>query len=446
MTGMKGKLFLGRYEVQRQLGEGGMGRVYLARQLDLQRHVVVKVMHEHLAADPQFHERFEREMLLMARFQHPYSVALYDASLNDPAGPCLVMEYIRGVTLEELLLRSHRLSPGRVGRILGQVCEVLQAAHGAGFMHRDLKPANIMIQDADSGYEKVKVMDFGLAKLLDPRSIKRLDANSDQFAIGTPAYMSPEQVRGDEMDHRSDLYSLGIILYETLTGRVPFDGTSTMEVLLAHTKEPPRDMADSDVWVPPAVESVVRKCLAKDPAERPASARELNELYQQALEAGDEAPAPAGEVPEEPAATEVAEPQASAQPIIPDDPAAVVFQLQAWMPEHVAAYKLRGFIEDMGGQLVESVPGRIRVHLGGRGSTYHVPRGRLAWLGIGTGHSIELNLHMQHQQTDKQNELRLTAVFRFLGRSLVANWRNVCTQIFCDLRAYLVGASGTVAS
>src|SRR6185436_8678750 len=126
---MVGRMFLGRYEALRLLGEGGMGRVYLAKQIDLGRQVVVKVMHDHIAADPKFRERFQRETLLMARFQHPYAVTLYDASLNDPQGPCIVMEYIKGVSLDSLLVANRRMQPARVGRLLRQLCEVLQAAH-----------------------------------------------------------------------------------------------------------------------------------------------------------------------------------------------------------------------------------------------------------------------------------------------------------------------------
>src|SRR3954452_16934700 len=139
---MLGRVFLGRYETIRLLGEGGMGRVYLARQLDLGRQVVVKVMHDHIASDPTFRERFQRETLLMARFQHPYAVTLYDAKLDDPQGPCIVMEHIRGVTLDTLIRRNGRLSPARVDRILGQICEALYAAHAEGIIHRDLKPGN----------------------------------------------------------------------------------------------------------------------------------------------------------------------------------------------------------------------------------------------------------------------------------------------------------------
>src|ERR671939_286266 len=167
---MVGRVFLGRYEAVRLLGEGGMGRVYLARQTDLGRQVVVKVMHDHIAAEATFRERFQRETLLMARFQHPYAVTLYDASLNDPQGPCIVMEYIRGVTLDQMLVKNTRLSAPRIGRLLSQLCEVLQAAHAEGIVHRDLKPANLMVVDPDTPYELLKVMDFGLAKPIDPDS------------------------------------------------------------------------------------------------------------------------------------------------------------------------------------------------------------------------------------------------------------------------------------
>src|SRR5713226_10467699 len=143
---MLGRIFLGRYEAIKLLGEGGMGRVYLAKQTDLGRQVVIKVMHDHIASDPKFRDRFQRETLVMARFQHPYAVTLYDASLDDPQGPCIVMEYIRGITLDSLLKNNNgRLTPARVGRLLGQLCDVLHAGHSEGIVHRDLKPANLMV-------------------------------------------------------------------------------------------------------------------------------------------------------------------------------------------------------------------------------------------------------------------------------------------------------------
>jgi serine/threonine-protein kinase len=435
---MKGKLILSRYEIQRQLGEGGMAKVYLARQIDLQRHVVVKIMHDHLAANPKFRERFQQEMLLMARFQHPYAVPLHDASLCDPVGPCLIMEYVKGITLETLLGNNRRLSTIRVGRLVQQLCEVLQSAHGQGFIHRDLKPANVMVVDADSAYEKIKVMDFGLAKLIGSKSLKRPVSSSGEFAIGTPAYMSPEQVNGGETDNRSDLYSLGIIMYEMLTGRLPFDGLSTMDTLLAHTTEPPPGMTSPEVWVPPSIEAVVLKCLAKKPADRPASARDLALMYEQALLAEEAAVHQAGDTNHEGNTT-------NDRPVaLASDPTTVVFQLQAWMPEKVAATKLEGFIHDVGGKLVENAAGCIKVHLGGKGSTYKVPRSRLSWFGLDSGHSIELELQMEYGRNGNPSHLSMNVVFRFLGRTLVNNWRGVCNQIFCDLRAYLLGNAGTL--
>jgi serine/threonine-protein kinase len=483
---MLGRVFMGRYETIRLLGEGGMGRVYLARQLDLGRQVVVKVMHDHIAADSKFRERFTRETLLMARFQHPYAVTLYDASLNDPQGPCIVMEYIRGMSLDQLLQNNGRLTPARVGRLLYQLCEVLQAAHTLGIVHRDLKPANLMIVDPDTPYELLKVMDFGLAKLLTPDQFAKITQTHTEFAVGTPGYMCPEQARGDEMDGRGDLYSVGVILYELLTGRLPFAGRSTMDLLLAHVTEepPPFSFLANKVEVPPVIEDVVHRCLAKSPAERPRSARELAEMYEAALTAEL---APPADLPPPPptvitpsARLRAAEEEAARSPVRPSgevkpgedertvavpitpltpppqetdteayDPFAVVHHLEAWMPERIAAYKLRGFVHDVGGEIVASVPGRIQVRVGGRGSMYSAPRQGLSWLSIGRrAGMIDMELRLDHADPSRENQLRITVIFRAPGTDLNASmaWRNLCTQIFCDLRGYLMGQTGTVSN
>lgn len=466
---MLGRIFMGRYETLRLLGEGGMGRVYLARQLDLGRQVVVKVMHDHIAADPKFRERFTRETLLMARFQHPYAVTLHDASLNDPQGPCIVMEYIRGVTLDQLLQSNVRLTPARVGRLLYQLCEVLQAAHSLGIIHRDLKPSNLMIVDPNTPYELLKVMDFGLAKMLAPDQFAKITQTHTEFAVGTPGYMCPEQARGDDMDGRGDLYSVGVILYELLTGQLPFAGRSTMDLLLAHvTEEPPSlSMAAAELEALPAIEAVVRRCLAKNADDRPRSARELAELYEAALtEAPFSAvPAPAavsgpcidngnGRKAEQRIAPDartqavpITPPAAapSAQATQPHDPFSVVHHLQAWMPERIAEYKLRGFIHDVGGEMIASLPGRIHVRFGGRGSVYMAPRQGRSWLGIGRrAGTIDMELRLEHADANRGGQLRITVVFRSSGNDLNTDlaWRNVCTQIFCDLRGYLMGQNG----
>jgi serine/threonine-protein kinase len=440
-------MFLGRYETIRLLGEGGMGRVYLAKQLDLGRQVVIKVMHDHIAADPKFCERFQRETLLMARFQHPYVVALYDASLNDPQGPCIVMEYIRGIALDVLLQRNGRLSAPRAGRLLGQICEALQAAHQQGIIHRDLKPANLMVVDADTPYEKIKVMDFGLAKLVvsHPLSSKNASDTGADFAVGTPGYISPEQVRGEEVDHRSDLYSVGVILFELLAGRLPFTGDETMDVLLAHATEPPPTFASigASAWVTPAIEAVVMKCLAKKPEDRPASPRDLAELYESAL-LSEQEPDNGEANPDVTAAANGTDmPQEATRPASKQtDPFEVVHEMEAWMPEAIASHKLRGFVNDVGGEVMESLPGRIRVRLGGKGSIYEIANGPLAWLGLGRRNGlIDMELQLERNSTGPQNRLHITVRMRPPDKIMAANpsWRTRASRIFCDLRAYLVG-------
>ncbi len=484
---MPGRVFLGRYETVRLLGEGGMGRVYLAEQKDLGRQVVVKVMHDHIAADPKFRERFARETLLMARFQHPYAVSLYDASSTDPNGPCIVMEYLRGVGLDTILQKAGKLNPARVGRLLGQFCEVLQAAHDAGIIHRDLKPANIMIVDPDTGHEIVKVMDFGLAKLLAPGELQVTETNTE-FAVGTPGYMCPEQARGEEMDQRGDLYSVGVLLYEMLTGRLPFAGRTTMEMLLAHaTEEAPSFAAVGAAGcVPYAVEQLVHDCLSKNPAERPNAARLLAQRYETAMN-GSATGAAARATPQptsgsHPAATVVRQAAplrpvdrvpprvmpsgrvaivphiqtaATAGPSDPtplpaDDPLAVIYHMDAWMPERIATYKVRGFIDDAGGEVIESVPGRIRVRLGGKGCVYATPKraNSLSWLGFNRKqNTFEMELRLQRGENQREAQMRITLVLHAPSPEVSTDgiWQKLCAQIYCDLRAYLMAQGGAVA-
>jgi serine/threonine protein kinase len=455
---MIGRVFLGRYETRRLLGEGGMGRVYLARQTDLGRDVVIKVMHEHIAADPKFRDRFQRETLLMARFHHPGAVTLYDASLNDPLGPCIVMEYVKGVNLEGMLARNGRMSAPRVGRIIGELCEVLQAAHDEGIIHRDLKPANLMVIDPDTPQERIKVMDFGLAKLVDGEMLRKVTDTNVDFAVGTPGYICPEQVRGEEMDHRGDLYSVGVMMYELLTARLPFNGPSSMDILLAHATEHPPSFKELGLkgWVPREVEELVFECLAKDPEHRPQHARELAERFDTALErAKAKLEARAAEGPQSgsshvmPAIAPsrpwedtlpVAGSLTPAQPTPGREQSALPFQMEAWMPEKIAIMKLRGFVHDVGGEVVESVPGLIKVRLGGRKTP---SGGALSWLGLGrrvTG-PIDVELHLQHAHPGQENRLTVHVLFRPSHPRLLAdkNWRQRCNQVFAELRAHLMG-------
>jgi serine/threonine protein kinase len=456
---MIGRVFLGRYETRRLLGEGGMGKVFLARQLDLTRDVVIKVMHEHIAADTKFRDRFQRETLLMARFHHPGAVTLYDASLSDPHGPCIVMEYVKGVNLESMLAKNGKMSAPRVGRIMGDLCEVLQAAHDEGIIHRDLKPANLMIVEPDTPRERIKVMDFGLAKLIDGEILRKVTDTNVDFAVGTPGYICPEQVRGEEMDNRGDLYSVGVMMYELLTGRLPFQGPTSMDILLAHATEQPPTFAELGLagWVPREVEQLVFDCLAKDPTDRPQTARELAERYDTALDramaklearaaAGTGAPVKTGagggvsSPPDDPQDTLTG--SATRTPLHQDgtrEETALPFHLEAWMPERVAIMKLRGFVHDAGGEVLESLPGLIKVRLGGRKGT---ASGAFAWLGLGRRSGVvDVELHLQHNHPGDENRLTVHVLFRPSHPRLLKDdeWRKRCSQIFIELRAYLMG-------
>jgi serine/threonine-protein kinase len=291
-------------------------------------------------------------------------------------------------------------------------------------------------------------MDIGLAKPIVHDPSLPFPLTNGDFTVGTPGYMCPEQAKGEEMDHRGDLYSVGAILFELLAGRLPFSGASTMDVLMAHaTEEPPR-FADVGAlgFVSAPVESVVLKCLAKNPDDRPSSARELAERYEQALleqEAGTEVL----ENDKAPAAAPVRNGTPASAPVLANDPLAQIHYLEAWMPEKIAAYKLRGFVQDVGGELLESVPGRIRVRFGGRNCAYEAPRDNsFSWFGLARkSNYIDMELHL-HRPDPGRDNLQITVVLRPGSRNVSNDerWRNRCVQIFCDLRGYLMGQTGAV--
>ena len=243
---MAEQVFLGRYKVIRPLDEGGMSRLYLARHTLQNREVVVKVLKPELLAQPKPREHFRREIHIMSRFQHPNAVQYVDGAPNDPAGPVLVMEYLRGVDLATLLHRHGKLTPERAGRLLSQLCEVLQACHDAGIIHRDVKPGNLMILNPGIPEESVKLMDFGLAKMTSGLYIApdELQNYPEPSASGTPEYICPEVVRGMSVEPRSDVYSVGVLLYEMLAGRRPFEGENPQHLMRCHDKLMPPKFAE----------------------------------------------------------------------------------------------------------------------------------------------------------------------------------------------------------
>ncbi|CAM4355554.1 Serine/threonine-protein kinase PknB [Mycobacterium basiliense] len=260
-----------RYELGDILGFGGMSEVHLARDLRLHRDVAVKVLRADLARDPSFYLRFRREAQNAAALNHPAIVAVYDTGeAETPTGPLpyIVMEYVNGVTLRDIVHTDGPMPPKRAIEVIADACQALNFSHQNGIIHRDVKPANIMISTTNA----VKVMDFGIA-----RAIADSGNSVTQTAavIGTAQYLSPEQARGDSVDARSDVYSLGCVLYEVLTGEPPFTGDSPVAVAYQHVREDPIPPSERHEGIPADLDAVVLKALAKNPENRYQTAAEM---------------------------------------------------------------------------------------------------------------------------------------------------------------------------
>ncbi|HWX45934.1 MAG TPA: serine/threonine-protein kinase [Solirubrobacteraceae bacterium] len=269
------------YRIDGTLGEGGMGTVYRATQLSLERVVALKVLTAELSADPGFRERFRREGLLQAALDHPNIVTVYEAGETDNR-LFLAMRMVEGPTLKDLILRR-QLDDRRALRLLTQVAEALDAAHAKGLIHRDVKPQNVLVGAGDHAY----LADFGLTKSHDDAAM----TETGQF-VGTIDYISPEQARGERATARSDVYALTAVLCECLTGQVPYVRATEERALLAHLTEPPPRLSQVRSDLPAAMDEVVAEGMAKDPNDRPASAGELMLKARRALGAVPEAPAP----------------------------------------------------------------------------------------------------------------------------------------------------------
>jgi eukaryotic-like serine/threonine-protein kinase len=264
------RLLGSRYEIGETLGYGGMAEVHRGRDVRLGREVAVKVLRADLARDPSFQARFRREAQAAASLNHPAIVAVYDTGEEDVYGnqPYIVMEYVEGRTLREVLKSEGRLMPRRAMEVVADVCAALDFSHRNGIVHRDVKPGNVMITRTGA----VKVMDFGIA-----RAVADNAATVTQTAavIGTAQYLSPEQARGETVDARSDVYSTGVLLFELITGHPPFTGDSPVAVAYQHVREnaPPPSTINPDV--PPELDAIVLKAMAKNPANRYQSAGEM---------------------------------------------------------------------------------------------------------------------------------------------------------------------------
>ncbi len=266
----------GRFKIQELLGEGAAGEVFVAEHADLGRRYAIKVLKETVEADATMVERFRREARAAGRLDHPNIVYISDFGRMEDGRLYLVMEYVPGNTLQHELKAT---SPGKLPRsraleIIRQTADALQAAHEAGVVHRDIKPGNLLLSSAPGGGDRVKILDFGLAKIMIGSDLTALTGRGEMF--GTPAYMSPEQARGDSIDAKTDLYALGILAFELLTGRLPFISKSIPHMMLSHQQEPvpaPQSLLGPDEPPLPAeLTEVMLQCLAKDPEHRPDSA------------------------------------------------------------------------------------------------------------------------------------------------------------------------------
>jgi eukaryotic-like serine/threonine-protein kinase len=313
-------IFNGRYELHRRLGRGGMAEVYLARDQLLDRPVAVKVLFPALATDAGFVERFRREAQAAANLQHPNIVSVFD--WGEANGTYfIVMEYVEGHTLADTLRDEGRLHPDRAAEITADIAAALGFAHRNRVVHRDVKPGNVLIT-RDGG---VKVADFGIARAISDSSDQNLTKTGS--VMGTATYFSPEQARGAQVDPRSDLYSLGVVLYEMITGRPPFAGDSAVAIAYKHVQENPVPPRRIDPALPETLEAITLKCLAKNPANRYPSAQDLRADLRRYLDGSRIMAEPVLAPPMDPGATGLMAPTGYG------DQTALVAGPVAWQPE-----------------------------------------------------------------------------------------------------------------
>ena len=278
-------LFAGRYRLEDRLGVGGMSTVQLAFDTRLERYVAVKLLAEHLAADDGFVQRFRREALAAARLVHPNIVQVYDFGTDDASGrQFIAMEYVEGKSGAELLREHGRLEAEEVVDLCAQACRGLDYAHRNGVVHRDIKPGNVLRNPEGI----VKIADFGIAKAADDSDITRVGS-----VIGTAAYLAPEQARGEPAGPASDLYALGVVAYQLISGRLPYQGASLTDLARQQEEGLPTDVSQLVPECPPALSAAIMRALVADPARRYTSAPEMERGLREGLRGV--APAPTGD-------------------------------------------------------------------------------------------------------------------------------------------------------
>ncbi|NWG08603.1 MAG: protein kinase [Chloroflexi bacterium] len=277
---------VGKVRIEKFLARGGMAEVYLGTHLTLERPVAVKVMHSYIEESPELQTRFQREARVVAGLRHPNIVQIYDFDTHE-GHPYIVMEFLRGTSLAAYLRHLHEkkevLPHVKIGRLLGSLASGLEYAHTQGVVHRDIKPANILLHSKVGDFTVERPLSKNIEPIITDFGLVRIVHSATQTASGmvsgTPAYMSPEQAQGVKVDHRTDIYSLGVVLYEMLAGRVPFEGDSTMAVIYKHINEPPPPIDD----IPEQIQAVITKALAKDPNDRYQNVRDLAADFMDAI-------------------------------------------------------------------------------------------------------------------------------------------------------------------
>jgi serine/threonine-protein kinase len=273
------------FQVVSLLGEGGMGKVYKGRQEAVGRDVAIKTLHKELLDKEQIAKRFQREARAASKLRHQNAIEVFAfGQIEAPKQPFdgmpyMVMEFVSGKSLHKTIQEAGKLTEARATHIMLQVCDVLEEAHTQGIIHRDLKPENIVLTERSRNKDFVKVLDFGIAKLLQEEEAGGTKLTKAGTVFGTPEYLSPEQASGTAVDHRSDIYSLGIILYEMLSGKVPFHADTAVGLLIKHVNEAPKPLREfaPSAGISEGMERIVMKALAKDPAERQQSVAELGD-------------------------------------------------------------------------------------------------------------------------------------------------------------------------
>jgi serine/threonine-protein kinase len=265
-----GRIINDRFTISALIARGGMGKVYRAEQAPLGRVCALKVLNPNYQGDkdPEFHKRFFLEASIASKLTHPNTVTIFDYGRTDDDIYYMAMEYLEGVTLHRAIREAGHFPEDRAAHVARQVCRALREAHALGVIHRDLKPANVFLVRHGDETDFVKVLDFGLVKNVSGVGAEELTRTG--LFMGSPKYMAPEQIRGEKVDARTDVYALGVILYQMLTGKVPFDRPNSVNILMAHVNEPPPPMRtmNPNIELSAAMEEIVARCLAKDPDAR----------------------------------------------------------------------------------------------------------------------------------------------------------------------------------